>query len=76
MRKRYPQLGKTVPTPWFTYTNFSRPSQKNTAPAMSLKSKMDFGPSVGGFISHKKNLFIWLLLSMHITGATAKYSLR
>ncbi len=36
------------PTPWFAYTNFKSPSQKNTPPAMTLRSRVDFGPSVGG----------------------------
>src|SRR5258708_25517000 len=33
-------------------------SQKNTPPAIRLKSSSDLGPSVGGFISHSRNLFI------------------
>src|SRR5215510_6297240 len=46
------------PTPWFTYTNFKIPSQKNTPPAISLNSSVDLGPSVGGLKSQKKNLLM------------------
>ena len=60
------------PTPWFTYTNFNIPSQKNTPPAISLKSSVDFGPSVGRIQKPEEKLVHWLLLSPHITGATAK----
>src|SRR5262249_3386786 len=64
------------PTPWFAYTNFRRPSHKNTPPAISLKSSMDFGPPVGGFKIH---VAIFLILigcsfSPDITGGTLKYS--
>jgi len=40
------------------------PSHKNTPPAISLRSSVEAGPSVGGFISQVKRFFIQFFLSL------------